>query len=180
MNLTKKITLSGILTAFGVLIPQAFHIFGMAAGTMFLPMHIPVLMAGFIVGPGWALIVGILSPLLSSLITGMPPAIRLPYMVCELAIYGFVVGFLYHICKLHKHKLGIYISLIGGMIVGRIVYIGAFAFLVNAIGIAPISQGSILAVIKSFPEGIIGMVIQIIFIPPIIYALKKAKLITLS
>lgn len=176
MNLTKRITISGLLVALGVLMPQAFHIFGTAAGTTFLPMHIPVLMAGFIVGPSWAIAVGILCPIISSLITGMPPALRLPYMVCELAIYGLTVGILYHSFKLYKNNIGIYISLTGGMLLGRIIYIGAFAFMVNILGIAPISQGTVLGVIKSFPEGIVGIIIQFIFIPPIIFALKKVKL----
>ena len=69
---SKKIVLCGLFCAFGVLLPQAFHMFGTAAGMTFLPMHIPVLMAGLIIGPVCGLVTGVVSPVLSCLFTGMP------------------------------------------------------------------------------------------------------------
>lgn len=44
-------------------------------GSMLCPMHIPVLLCGFICGWPWGLVVGFISPLFRSLTTlGMPPA----------------------------------------------------------------------------------------------------------
>ena len=50
MNNTRKIVLSALLIAIGVALPQAFHAIP-NAGSIFLPMHIPVLVSGFLVGP---------------------------------------------------------------------------------------------------------------------------------
>ena len=41
-------------------------------GKMLSPMHIPVLLCGFICGPGWGLAVGLVAPLMRSLLFGMP------------------------------------------------------------------------------------------------------------
>ncbi len=51
---TKRLIVSGVLMAFGLVIPMAFHGAGMA-GPIFLPMHIPVLVGGFILSPLYAL-----------------------------------------------------------------------------------------------------------------------------
>ena len=69
----KKIVYGGLLIAIGVILPQLFHIFGQSAGQTFLPMHIPVILAGMLIGPVWGLGVAVIVPILSSLITGMPP-----------------------------------------------------------------------------------------------------------
>ena len=42
-------------------------------GSALCPMHLPVLLAGFICGPWWAAAVGFVAPLLRHLIFGMPP-----------------------------------------------------------------------------------------------------------
>ncbi len=62
---TKRLIVSGVLMAFGLVIPMAFHGAGMA-GPIFLPMHIPVLVGGFILSPLYALFVGMFTPVLSS------------------------------------------------------------------------------------------------------------------
>ena len=75
MTNTRKLIYSAICLAIGLLLPQVFHMFSVAnAGSVFCPMHLPVLLCGFLCGWIWGGAVGILVPLLSSLITGMPPA----------------------------------------------------------------------------------------------------------
>ena len=61
-------------------------------GSMLSPMHIPVLLCGLACGWPFGLICGILGPILSSLLTGMPPAAMLPSMMVECAAYGCVTG----------------------------------------------------------------------------------------
>ena len=83
------------MTAFAILLPQAFHLTGIPqSGQIFLPMHIPVLISGFVLGPVFGLFIGVLSPIISSLLTGMPDSFRLPFMIAELASYGFMSGIL--------------------------------------------------------------------------------------
>ena len=76
-------------------------------GRVFLPMHIPVLLAGFLAGPLAGFIVGLLAPGLSTLLTGMPPAVITPVMTLELPLYGLTAGLFYY--RMH---LNIYIALI--------------------------------------------------------------------
>ena len=88
----RTVAAGGLLLALGVLFPQVFHLVGgPAAGGVWLPMHIPVLLGGFFLGPWRGLALGGITPCLSAF-TGMPPLIRLPFMVCELAAYGFFAG----------------------------------------------------------------------------------------
>ena len=47
MNNTKKVVFSGLLVAMGIALPIMFHSIP-NAGSIFLPMHIPVLLSGFI------------------------------------------------------------------------------------------------------------------------------------
>ena len=65
-NQVKQLTLSAFFLALGLVLPFAFHSFGPQAGTVFLPMHIPVLLCGFVCGPAYGALVGMLTPLLSS------------------------------------------------------------------------------------------------------------------
>ena len=74
---TKQLVLAALCVALGVVLPVAFHSIP-NAGSVLLPMHIPVLLCGLVCGPVYGLLSGILTPLLSSMITGMPPIAYLP------------------------------------------------------------------------------------------------------
>lgn len=169
---SRKIVLCGLFCALGVLLPQAFHIFGSAAGMVFLPMHIPVLMAGLFVGPMCGLAAGVVSPVLSCLLTGMPAPVKLPFMLAELVGYGFFSGlFSWLLEKNGKHGAGwIYPALVGAQAAGR--GINALAILAAA-HLLHVEQVSVLSVWTAFVAGLPGIVIQLIFIPPLVMVLKK-------
>ena len=117
---TVKITFSAIFLALAFVLP---FLTGQIpeVGSMLCPMHIPVILCGFICGWKYGLIVGVVAPLLRSLTLGMPPLF--PTALCmsfELATYGVVSGLLFVI--LPKNKIYIYVSLIISMLVGRIVW----------------------------------------------------------
>ncbi len=163
---TKNIVKGAFFITLGVLIPQLFHSIG--AGSMFLPMHIPVLLAGFLAGPVIGAYVGILTPILSHLLTGMPPVApvpMLPIMIFELFTYGFVAGILYN-----KFRVNLFISLFAAMIAGRIVY--GITVYVILIFFNIKMQKPIVAVIAAIKTGIIGIIIQIIVIPVIVKFLE--------
>ena len=67
---TRQLVLAAMFTALGVLLPVVLHPFGIA-GQVFLPMHIPVLLCGFIVGWRFGALV-VIVPLISAALTGMP------------------------------------------------------------------------------------------------------------
>ena len=96
---TKKfifnIALSGMFLALAYVMPfltgQIQQI-----GKMLCPMHVPVLLCGFICGAPYGLVVGALAPILRSVTLGMPVLFpSATAMAFELAVYGFMAGFLY-------------------------------------------------------------------------------------
>jgi len=97
-----------------VTVPWIFHQFQLAGAT-FLPMHIFVLLAGFLFGWRAGLIVGICTPLASYVISGMPLLAVLPQVTIELTVYGLIAGLLNE-----KFDLRIIWSLLGAMLAGRI------------------------------------------------------------
>lgn len=146
-----------------------FHFFGL--GKNFLPMHIPVLLAGFILSLPYAIAVGVITPLLSSIITGMPPMFPvLPYMVFELAVYAVVANVLSK-----KMKLNTYLSLIMSMVAGRIVA-GIVVWGMIVIFGAKLPSPTVF-IISALTAGIPGIIIQLAFIPPMIILLKKTNII---
>ncbi|NLF21012.1 MAG: ECF transporter S component [Clostridiaceae bacterium] len=97
MNRTRlrQLTLTAICIALGVVLPVLFHSIP-RSGQIFLPMHLPVLLAGLLAGPGWGMVAGILTPLISTWITGMPPIGPILFaMLFELAAYGLVNAFIF-------------------------------------------------------------------------------------
>ena len=80
-------THTALYLALAVLLPIGLHATGLG-GRVFLPMHIPVLLAGFLMGPQTGVLVGLLAPALSYLLIGMPPAYAVPLMSLELPMYG--------------------------------------------------------------------------------------------
>ena len=91
LSYTKRLVMAAACIALCVVLPMAFHSFP-NGGSVFLPMHIPVLLCGLMCSWPYGLIVGLLGPALSSLITSMPPAAMLPSMMVECAVYGAVAG----------------------------------------------------------------------------------------
>ena len=102
---TKRMTFGAMCLAISLLLPQIFHMIGMQqAGSIFLPMHLPVFIGGLLLGPVYGLLLGIFAPLTSFVITGMPSADRIIFMMCELATYGMVSGFYFRIFNFIKRK----------------------------------------------------------------------------
>lgn len=162
---TNKLVLTSLFIACGLLLPLAFHSFGMG-GRTFLPMHLPVFMGGLLLGWLPGLIIGFLTPLLSSLLTGMPPLIpSLPMMIVELALFGLVAGYLYH-----DKRQNIYFSLITSMIVGRL---GAACVLMLFSDMLGIHLHPLTYVAATFMTGIVGVVFQIVFIPVLVKRLEN-------
>lgn len=63
--------LAGLLLSAALVLPVFFHLLGL--GSAFMPMFYPLALAGFLVATPLAIIVGLSAPLVSALITGMPP-----------------------------------------------------------------------------------------------------------
>ncbi|WP_270469891.1 ECF transporter S component [Catenibacterium mitsuokai] len=168
---TKRMTFGAMCLAISLLLPQIFHMIGMQqAGSIFLPMHLPVFIGGLLLGPVYGLLLGIFAPLTSFVITGMPSADRVIFMMCELATYGMVSGFLFQNLQFYKKKMGALIALILSMIAGRIIYGIVISIATYVFGVP---LGGIMAVIAATSSGIPGIIIQLIFVPGIVTAIVK-------
>lgn len=98
IRLTVKSLVSAGVIILAVMLPQLVHLAaGPSGGMTWLPMYLPVLLGGCLLGTWWGLGVGILSPLVSFAVTSamgsaMPAAARLPFMTAELAVFAAVSG----------------------------------------------------------------------------------------
>ncbi|PNR93699.1 ECF transporter S component [Petrotoga sp. 9PWA.NaAc.5.4] len=168
--------LSAVFIAIGLILPfltgQIQQI-----GSMLLPMHIPVLLCGLICGWKYGLFVGFILPPLRSAIFGMPPMFPTAIaMAFELATYGVVVGFLYQ-RSIKKSISSIYLSMIGAMISGRIVW-GIVMMLILRIRESIFTWRMFIT--GAFLNAIPGIILQLVLIPSIMVILYRTKMIPLS
>ena len=165
---TRMLTLSALFLALGLILPfltlQIPQI-----GSMLLPMHLPVLLCGFICGAPWGLLVGAATPLLRSLIFGMPVMYPMAAaMAIELAIYGIATGFFYRLMP--KNVLNVYVSLLIAMVLGRIGWGAAMYFMLGgAFGMEKFLAGAVTGAIP-------GIILQLLLVPACVLALRKARL----
>ena len=141
-------------------------------GAMLCPLHIPVLLCGFICGWPWGLAVGFIAPLFRSLTLGMPPFF--PKALCmafELAAYGAISGLMHRI--LPRRKPYIYVSLLTAMIIGRLVW-GTAMFLCLGLSGGSFTFAAFLA--GAVTNAIPGIILQIVLIPVLVMVLSKTKI----
>ena len=144
-------------------------------GAMLCPLHIPVLLCGFICGPAWGLAVGFIAPLFRSFILGMPP--MFPTAVCmafELAAYGLMAGWMHKLMP--RKKAYVYVSLVIAMLVGRLVW-GAAMFVCMGISGGTFTFALFLA--GAFTNAIPGIIAQLVLIPVLVMILDNPKLLNL-
>ncbi|OOB79413.1 MAG: ECF transporter S component, partial [Epulopiscium sp. Nuni2H_MBin001] len=116
----KNLVLSAMFIALGMILPF-FTGQIPSIGSMLLPLHIPVLICGFMCGPFYAGMVGIILPILRSMIFTMPPMYPTAIgMALEMCAYGVAVGVVYRF--LPKKSINVYVALISAMLTGRIVW----------------------------------------------------------
>ena len=141
-------------------------------GSALSPMHIPVLLAGFLCGPWWAMAVGFVAPMLRHVWLGMPPLITAIAMSFELAAYGLFSGLLYRL--LPKKTVNIYVSLIGAMILGRIVW-GLTMVVISGVSGSAFTWSAFIA--GALLNAVPGIILHIVLIPILVMALKRAKVL---
>ncbi len=138
-------------------------------GKALCPMHIPVFLCAFFCGPWYAAVIGFIAPLLRGVMFGMPALMPMGIgMAFELAAYGIVTGVLYQM--LPKKKPYIYCSLLGAMVVGRIVW-GVVRAIIA--GVTQTEFGMEAFVAGALTTAIPGIILHIILIPIIVMALQR-------
>ena len=113
MSYVKRSIITAVCIGLCVVLPMAFHAIP-NGGTLFSPMHIPVLLAGLICGWPFGLLCGLAGPVLSTLLTGDAAPGYLPPMMIELAAYGLFCGLLFDLVRTENLYADLYISLAAG------------------------------------------------------------------
>ena len=174
MKNIRKLVWAAVFLALGLILPfftgQIPEI-----GNKLLPMHIPVLLCGFVCGWKYGLLVGFITPLFRSMLFGMPPLLTAIGMAFELAAYGMVTGILYK--HLTKSKLRIYMSLFTAMIIGRIIW-GLVSIILYGIGGTAFTWQIFLA--SSFLNAIPGIILQLVVVPALILAFEKSGVVNIN
>ncbi len=172
MSSVKRICIAAICMAMCYVLPQAFHATGL--GSVLSPMHIPVLLCGLVCGGQYGLLCGIIGPILSSVLSGMPPATMLISMIPELAVYGLTCGLLMKLLRTKHLWLDVYLALGAAMVLGRIA--GGVAKALFYLGTGePYSLA--LWVSGYFATALPGILCHLILVPALYGILEKARLI---
>ena len=169
VKITVKALISAGVIALAVILPQLVHLFsGAAGGAKWLPMYLPVLIGGCLLGWRWGLGVGVLSPIVSFLITSMtgnamPAASRLPYLIAELAVFAVVSGVFSK--KISENLWLAFPAVLLAQVSGRAVFLIAAAIFQS---IAPLSAAAVWSQIQT---GLLGLVLQAVLVPFIVMGL---------
>ena len=173
-SLKVKLTVKGLvsfgLIVLAVLLPQLVHLtLGQAGGVRWLPMYLPVLLAGCLLGVRWGVGVGVLSPVVSFALTSlwgdpMPSAARLPFMMAELCVFAAVSGIFSK--QIAKNGWMAFPAVLLGAVAGR-----AF-FLLLAVLFQSVAPFTVEAVLSQIETGLSGLVLQAAMVPLLVMGLR--------
>lgn len=171
LKVTVKSLISAGIIALAVILPQLVHIVaGAQGGVTWLPMYLPVLLGGCLLGWVWGLGIGILSPVASFLITSaagnpMPAAARLPFMIAELAVFAAVSGLFSE--KIVKNGWLAFPAVLLAQVAGRSVFMLSVVIFQS---VTPFTPAMIWGQIQT---GLFGMVLQAVIVPFIVMGLRS-------
>jgi len=161
---TRQIALISLFISLAIIVPMIFHSVGL--GAMFLPMFLPVMLAGFIIEFPFVAIVGLSAPWISALATGMPPLFPTALVMCAEGSVGVaVIAYLFQRLKLHY-----WLCLIAGVLAERLMLVVMMLLIVPLFQL-PAKAFSFAALIYSLP----GVALQLIFIPFLLKGLWRLK-----
>lgn len=169
MKKSLELILTALTVAIGVLLPMAFHWVSFS-GKVFLPMYYPVALFAFLLRPFSVGLAAILTPLTSSLLTGMPP-MNPPMafqMAVELAVMAVTISFLSQ-----KTKINYFLILLVAVILQKGTFI-LLKYLIAVIYNLPFASMLTADLLFSLP----GTLILLILIPPLatkLSALQKQR-----
>lgn len=163
VKITVKTLISAGVIALAVILPQLVHLaLGAPGGVQWLPMYLPVLLGGCLLGWKWGLGVGMLSPVVSFAITSlignpMPVATRLPYMIVELAVFAAVSGLFSR--SITKNGWMAFPAVLLAQVAGRLTFLVVAAIFQS---VSPLSAATVWSQIQT---GLTGMVLQAVIVP---------------
>lgn len=164
MKKSIELVLTAFTIALGIIFPVAFHMFAFS-GKMFLPMYYPVALSAYILRPSSVFLAGLMTPLLSAVLTGMPP-LNPPVafqMAVELSITGLVIAALTRGTKWHY-----YIVMAIALVIHKILYV-LLKYLIAVLFDLPYEAMVLSDLLTTLP----GTLILLMVIPPLAHYLRK-------
>ncbi len=162
----KDITIGAVFSALGIVFPILFHFIGL--GSIFLPMFIPIATVGFLISIPVAFSVGLITPLFSAVVTGMPPFFPpiAPIMSIELSLLAGSISIFYR-----KLKWNVWISLVTALLLSRTIYLAMILLVVPLLKL-PSGILTITALISSIP----GIILIVVVVPFAVKIIEKKYL----
>ncbi len=148
----------GLFLALALVLPVLFHAVGL--GSSFLPMFFPLLAAGFLTALPVAVGIGVTAPLVSALLTGMPPFFPpiVFIMMAEGAVLGALPALLYR-----RLNLNPWLTASITVLADRLVLLVSVLLLSRLLEL-PGGMLTAAALIKGLP----GAVLLVVVIPPLV------------
>ena len=153
---TRQITLTAIFVALGILFPMIFHAMGI--GSIFLPMFWPLAIGAFFLSMEYAILMGLATPVLSMMLTGMPPVPILYFMMAELMTMAAVISYLSR-----NYRWGIFWTLLAGLLVSRLVLFLGYISLGAILGLPKQMTGLVFTA-----KGLPGVLLMLGLLPPLL------------
>ena len=159
----RQIPIVALFAALGILFPQLFHFLGL--GPAFLPMFIPILIGCMFINWRFAVLLGILTPAVSWMLTGMPPLAPpiLPVLIIELSITGLVISLLRQLTY-----WSVWIILPVGLLVDRVIL---FSIVIIVAPLFEISHP--LFSLALVAAGVPGILLQFLIVPAAVTMIEK-------
>ena len=175
MSTVKKMCICAFLTAMCYVLPQAFHILPLGAvGTLLSPMHLPVLLCGLVCGWPYGLFCGLVGPVLSFLLSHMPPVPVLISMIPELGVYGLAAGLGMKLIRTGRTMPDLYFALLPALVLGRVA--GGVAKVLFYLSSAESYTAAMW--VSSYVVGTLpAIALQLVLLPALAWTLMRAKLI---
>jgi len=175
----RDLSRGGLFLALGVVAPIIFHAVGGGhLGPVFLPMYAPVLACALLTTPGVAFLVGLLTPALSSALTGMPPVLpTLPLMMAELSLMALAASLLRRKGRRHVVLALVVALLLGRVVMGLTVW-AMVGLLPNALveGLPPIMLNPLAYVAAATVKAVPGLVLNLLIVPAVVLAVERRSL----
>ena len=164
---TKNLALAGIFLAVGILMPRLFHFAGQQAGTMFLPLFWGVVLTALMLPMKYTICIAIILPVLSNLISGMPPVPMLYFMLIELVVYGIALNLL-------SKKIPPFLAIALSLLISRTVYCLSVVCAAELFHL-PAPYAGLSVLLGNIALSIPGIALQIIVAPLILKLYKRVE-----
>jgi hypothetical protein len=156
--------INGVVMALGLTLPIVFHAVGL--GSKFLPMLLPILLNGFLSPLGWAVLTGAATPLVSSLLTGMPPLY--PPVAATMAVEGMVLAGVARL--VYGQGRRVWPALIAAVVCGRLTALALSFAVAQLLGLPPrLSAGA--SLVQSLP----GVALQLAVVPLVLRTIRRRR-----